>query len=364
MALTNKKNLSVFVVRQSLGNVIQQYTYHRPGEPDFISTQTRFQFQNQFGFPAAGIDLTVPNPIVAVNQKGASGEGWLMLLAKTTGGTIAWKFTTDGGNFWNDWAIMPGNLPSSLTIQSGLAVSAYNDNRLVLVVRASNNQLYRRFYDGANWGSWVTTSLGAPSGGAVGDPTVIGFPLNGYRVYIRNSSGLLYHRTFNGSSLGSWTQVTQITTNESPEGTDVSYLDDNLTTPLSYWFPASGSPINQQDEGMVVFYRDTQNGCQVRRFAPSGTVFSANFSGGLTSSPAAAFLIGRVEPPFQPSGALYQEFHAFVKGNDNLMYGRYVKLEGNGSLTLSPDWYHFGNLGQIVGKPAVVAWDGVPNFVG
>lgn len=359
-------NLSVFYIQDTgpatgplapiADNKITQITYQRPSNEDtFFTNPSRFQLQSTITFPSAGVDVSVP--LCVVNRKGANGGGTLDLFVRTTGGVIGWISSTTGGNSWGMWDTTTLQPPSGLSIASGPAVSAYALDKLVLVVLGSDNQLYRRFFSGGSWGGWVSSpSLGKPTGTTiVGEPTVIGFPTNDYRVYVRTSTNQLWYRNFDGTNLGNWTQVSGVTITSSPEGVDVAFTE------------AGATQVSDQIEGMNIFYRGNFNQMRLVRTSPSGVDSSDDLGGGLTSPSGSVYFRDQITPPSPLSGQIYRELHTFVRGNDGLLYGKYGKLDiATQDVNNFSGWYSFGfapgGLGRIFNKPDAVTWMGTPTF--
>jgi hypothetical protein len=362
------KNLSVFFIKDldtppytdpNPDSVISQITHARPSNQSFPAPSfaaSYFLLQSTIAIPVGG-DTSVP--FCVVNRKGANGDGLLDIFMRKTNDTIGWISSNTGGNGWGSWSEIGGPaLPNSATIASGPAVSAIAPDFLGLVVRGSDDNLYRRFFVSSSWGNWITLDpLGAPPNGAVGEPAIIGFPPNNYRIYTRNADGELWYIDFDGSDLGDWTQEidnneNEIETNDSPEGVDMCYVSNEPGTPTS---------LSDQEEGLNVFYVGTSNEMRVNRTSGTGFISNANLSGGLTSPSGSAYYSDLYTAPHPSSGNYYRELHTFVRGNDALMYGRYADLNvGSGALTPSSNWYAFGTRGRIFGKPDAVTWDGEP----
>ncbi|MDX2140979.1 MAG: hypothetical protein SF123_23050 [Chloroflexota bacterium] len=371
MTVILPKNMSVFFVRDlgtasnpSADTKITQLTYSRLDQLDFISTNTRFRCQSTINFPATlGMDLSVP--LCFVNRFGANGSPGLDLFVRTVSGglglagTIAWISSNDGGNTWGNWTPLPGLLPSpGVFIASGASASAHNERRIIIVVRGSDNQLYRGTItpNSSNqlvFNGWVSNEpLGSPPGQTiVGEPAVIGFGTNSYRVYVRTASNQVWERVFNefSNSLLAWTLrggQEQIVSNASPEGVD-------------RWV---GTPLNQSflQIGFNVFYRTTQNAMRCTSYPDSGSIITnTDFAGGLTSPSGSAYFAGRIQGGTGPADTFYRELHTFVRGNDGLLYGRYGKIQLNGTLSIPDGWYSFPNY-RVWGKPDAVTWEGQP----
>jgi hypothetical protein len=361
------KNLSVFFIKDldtSYGytnptpdTVITQITYARPSYQGFPTPSVAplyFLLQSTVAVPVGG-DTSVP--FCVVNRKGANGDGLLDLFIRKTNNTIGWISSNTGGNGWGNWEEIGGPaLPNSATIASGPAVSVIAADLLALVVRGSDNNLYRRFFASGSWGNWITTNpLSAPPNGAIGEPAIVGFPPNNYRVYTRNVNGELWYRDFDGSDLGDWTQErdsagNEILANNNPEGVDMCFVSNEPSTPTS---------LIDQEEGLNIFYVGSSNEMRINHTNGYGDISSADLSGGLTSASGSAYYSDLYTAPNPSSGSYYRELHTFVRGNDALMYGRYAALVA-GTMTPSSDWYALANRGRIIGKPDAVTWDGQP----
>jgi hypothetical protein len=364
----NINNLSVFYIKDTgpqtgtlspdADESITQITYQRPSNEDtFRPNSIGFRLHSTIPQPPlAGIDST--KPLCVVNRKGANGGGALDLFVVTTGGRIAWISTTTGGNSWGSWdesTLMP---PSGASIDSGPAVSAFATDRMVLIIRGDNNQLYRRFFDGTNWGGWITTpALGTPPNSTiVGEPAVIGFPTNDYRVYVRTSTNQLWYLNFDGANFGTWQQLPNVITTSSPEGVDVAFTESGATQ------------VADQLEGMNIFYRGNNNEMRLVRTSPNGVNSSPDdLGGGLTSASGSVYFRDEITPPSSLAGNVYRELHTFVRGNDGLLYGKYGELD----IVLQDvhnfsNWYSFGfapgGFGRIFNKPDAVTWWGTPIF--
>jgi len=287
------KNLSVFYIKDNgpetgtlnpmPDNKFTHINYFRPtNEANFLANPlNRFCQVQVISFPQAGVetDKTITEaPFCVVNRNGANASGApLALFTLTTGGSIAWTNSTSNTT-WSPWQTIQ---PPSSGIASGPAVATYVPDRMALIVRDSNGDLQRGFTNGTNWLGWITTDpLERPPGQVIaGEPAVIGFPDNDYRVYVRTMSNQLWYRDFNGTSLGAWTQIPNISPTGSPEGVNVD-LNNETGSPLG---------VADQREGMNVFYPGPGSALELVRHTYSGNPPMGQFTdynyGGVCSAP-------------------------------------------------------------------------------
>ena len=335
-------NMTVFAFPTG-STAIKSYTYRREGEGPFFPTQDRFQFPRILPAPPQGIHPT--KGFCVLNRNGANNGSTIDIFVRTLGNDIRWNTSQNGGGAWGGWVPLGGT--SVLT--SAPAAASYGSEFLVLIVKGADGHLYRRFkYPNQPWTNWI--NINPPSGRTIpGDPAVIGAHPNSFRVYIRADNNHIYEKIFNNESEGSWQDMTAAFGNNTalsdPEGVELMHDEPNPGNPPT------------PEEGFNVFYKGTANQMRLAHYFPSGPFSNYDWAGGLTSAAGAAYFKGKIEVP--DTGQDFKELHTFVRGLDNLVYGRYASLVTFSGVNPPPSgWYSLGGFGTIDGKPDVVTWKG------
>jgi len=339
-------NMTVFAFPQTQ-TALRYYTYERNGENPFEASSSRFVLPRDLPMPTGSDAIHPTKGFCVVNRAGANGGSTLDIFIRTQNNDIRWNTSLNGGVSWNADGWKALDAPGVTVMGSAPAASSYGNGFIVLVTRGSTpeGKIYRRFYSSGSWNIWQEFDMaGVPDGVTfVDDPAVIGTPANSYRVYARASNNKIYERQWNGTTLTNWQALTYPDATSSPEGVDQQHSGDQ--------FP----PI--PEEGWNLFYRGTVNQMRLGHFIPAGpnnALVSTNYdwAGGLTSGAGAVYFRGPVT-----GGGFFRELHTFVKGNDNMVYGRYAVLNAYGTILAPPvGWYKLPQFGTITGKPDAVTW--------
>jgi hypothetical protein len=93
---------------------------------------------------------------------------------------------------WSGWEGLGG------IIQTPHAV-CWGSNRIDVFARGTDNAMYHRWWDGANWGGWE--NLG---GVILSDPVAVSWGANRLDVFAEGTDGAVYHRWWDGANWGGW----------------------------------------------------------------------------------------------------------------------------------------------------------------
>jgi SpoIID/LytB domain protein len=171
--------------------------------------------QVQAAFPSVGTLLAVT--VTSRNGLGDFGGRVLNVQVQGTGGTV----NTTGGGFRDavglesDWFAIaappppprgPGNGPVLVRPDGVLtgapdAAAVRGNERTDVVVKGTDGGYWWTFWTGSSWTSWA--GLGAPPGGALGDPTIVSWAPGRLDVFVRGADSKLWQR-FSENGGASW----------------------------------------------------------------------------------------------------------------------------------------------------------------
>ena len=129
--------------------------------------------------------------------------GRLDVFARGNSDNRLWQtFSVDGGATWSGW-LKP--LGDDGTLAGAPSASTRGPGRLDVWVTGTDNQIYQRFWDGAQWSStWV--GLGRPAPGITGDPTAASWDSVRADLFVRGADDKLWRRTWDGVQWSAWGQ--------------------------------------------------------------------------------------------------------------------------------------------------------------
>jgi hypothetical protein len=187
-------------------------------------------------------------------------------------------------------------------------------NRLDSFVLGTNGIIYQKAYQtGSGWSSFI--NMGAPTVGAVGDPSAVSWAENRIDLFTRGGDNAIWHKSWNGSIWSGWASL----------GGSVTSSPDAAS-----W--SSGR--------LDVFAMGT-NGQLYHKYYASGTGWSGWGSvgaptPGITSNPSAvSWGSGRLD--------------LFVRGGDNAVWHKYY-VSGTG-------WSGWASLGgSVTSSPDAASW--------
>ena len=134
-----------------------------------------------------------------VSTGSGSIYGWMVTSSTYEGACVNHMVYASGGPALpNTLCSTPVGVVSEPSVASGFAGTGSE----AVVVRGEDNQVYIRFFTGAQWQPWET--LG---GNTLGAPAVISQGPNNLDVFARNYDSTLIHRWWNGSQWSSWEQL-------------------------------------------------------------------------------------------------------------------------------------------------------------
>ncbi len=199
-------------------------------------------------------------------------------------------------------------LGGNLTLTSGPSVASWDQNRLAVFARGTDNGLWLMRWNGSSWDTWQ--SLG---GTLAGDPEAVSWGINRLDVFVRWSDNTLRHKwsTDGGATWSGW---------------------ENLGGSLTSGPGAAAWDVNR----LAVFVRGQDNGLWMRRWDGSSWGAWQSLGGTLTADPdAASWDTNRLD--------------VFVRWSDNTLRH---KWSTDGGATWS-GWENLG--GSLASGPAVVA---------
>lgn len=120
------------------------------------------------------------------------GNGLLDCFVRGTNDQLYRKYF-DGS--WHEWQPLGG------TLTSAPAAVSWSVNRIDCFARAANNSLQHKVFDGT-WHEWV--SLG---GALTSSPAAASWGPNRLDVMVRGTDNALYHKIYNGTTWGNWANV-------------------------------------------------------------------------------------------------------------------------------------------------------------
>jgi len=223
----------------------------------------------------------------------------------------------DGAN-WSHWEDLGGVLGSEP------AAVAWAPGRMDVFARGTDGSLIHRWFDGG-WSHWE--SLG---GQIVGKPTVVSWGAGHLDVYVRGTDNALYHRWFDSNGWSHWEELGGVLTSEpaaaawSPGRVDVFArgTDGSL---LHKWFDGSWSGWESLGGGLIggptveswgpnhldVYVRGNDNALHHRSHGNGGWSGWEWLGGELTSSPSvASWGNGRLDVFYRgPDGTLRHSWY-------------------------------------------------------
>jgi hypothetical protein len=124
----------------------------------------------------------------------AATPGEIMVVARGTDGAA-------GGNFWNPTSGWIGNFTLGGNTTGQPAVVSYGDPIYGVFLRGTDNYLYHRWTNAAQWSNWV--NVGGPWVMTT-DPYAIAWGGSKEDVFAIGNDGSLIHTGFNGSAWQTW----------------------------------------------------------------------------------------------------------------------------------------------------------------
>jgi hypothetical protein len=136
-----------------------------------------------------------PNGTAVASNAVASGAG---AVDTGNGGTIF--FRGDDGQLWMRWANSPAEaVPLGGQIIGEPDATTWGGGRIDIVARGTDNAVWHRFYDGANWGPWE--SLG---GTTYSPPTAVSWGPNRLDVFVAGADRQLWQRAWSPAGWTGW----------------------------------------------------------------------------------------------------------------------------------------------------------------
>ena len=137
--------------------------------------------------PACAVSTFKDDPTVA-----SWDQNRLDVFTRGTNDAL-WHKWWDGSSWSPGWENLGG-----VSTSSPGAVS-WGPNRIDTFVRGTDNALWHKWWDGSSWSSWE--SLG---GGLTSAPTVSSWSNNRLDVFVKGTDNALWHKWWDGSSWSGW----------------------------------------------------------------------------------------------------------------------------------------------------------------
>jgi hypothetical protein len=241
----------------------------------------------------------------------ADSSGNITAFAHTTNNQVVESTTTSITSLWSTWSLI-GDASTSI-VSNPVAYTATQ-----VYARGSDRQIKQTYWSNTSgWSSWGTiTTVGMPTGGFIGDPTLLtdqGWP----RVLALGTDNHLYYTYVSNGSWVGWAQAGDSTP---LVGSPVAYVWNQ------YYALGSDGQIKQT-------YWSSTSG-----WSSWGTITTVGM-------PAGGFMS---DPTLLADGGWPR---VLALGADNHLYYTYVS---NGSWV---GWAQAGDSAPLIGSPIAFAWD-------